>query len=119
MNAVGIDVSKGQSTVTIMRPFGEVVSLPFEVSHTAAELDKLVSFIRKIDGETRIVMECTGTYYEPIAYTLYEAGFHVSAIHSQLAHNYDNNTIRRVKTDKAGAVKLARYALEHWLELPR
>lgn len=25
MNAVGIDVSKGKSTVAIMRPFGEVV----------------------------------------------------------------------------------------------
>lgn len=119
MNAVGIDVSKGKSMVAIMRPFGEVLSLPFEVSHTAAELDKLVSFIREIDGETRIVMECTGAYYEPIAYALYEAGFYVSAIHPQLAHNYDNNTIRRVKTDKADAVKLAKYALEHWLELPK
>ena len=34
MNAVGIDVSKGKSTVAIMRPFGEVVAEPFEVSHT-------------------------------------------------------------------------------------
>ena len=28
MNAVGIDVSKGKSTVAILRPLGEVVSLP-------------------------------------------------------------------------------------------
>ena len=34
MNAVGIDVSKGKSTVAIMRPFGEVIAEPFEVSHT-------------------------------------------------------------------------------------
>ena len=34
MNAVGIDVSKGYSTVTIMRPFGEIVASPFEVTHT-------------------------------------------------------------------------------------
>ena len=26
MNAVGIDVSKGKSMVTILRPFGEIVS---------------------------------------------------------------------------------------------
>ena len=119
MNAVGIDVSKGKSMVAIMRPFGEVVAAPFEVGHTAAELDKLVSFIRKIGGETRIVMEYTGTYYEPIAYALYDAGLYVSAIHAQLAHDFDNNTIRRVKTDKVDAVKLANYALQHWLELPR
>ena len=32
MNAVGIDVSKGKSMVAIMRPFGEIVSTPFETS---------------------------------------------------------------------------------------
>ena len=32
MNAVGIDVSKGKSMVAIMRPFGEIVSTPFEIS---------------------------------------------------------------------------------------
>lgn len=119
MNAVGIDVSKGKSMVAIMRPLGEVVALPFEVGHTASELDKLVSFIRKIDGETRIVMEYTGTYYEPVAYALHDAGLFVSAIHAQLAHDFDNNSIRRVKTDKADAVKLANYALQHWDKLQR
>ena len=28
MNAVGIDVSKGKSTIAVMRPFGEVVASP-------------------------------------------------------------------------------------------
>lgn len=36
MNAVGIDVSKGKSMVAIMRPFGEIVSKPFEIKHTGA-----------------------------------------------------------------------------------
>jgi hypothetical protein len=35
MNAVGIDVSKGKSMVAILRPYGEIVSTPFEVKHTA------------------------------------------------------------------------------------
>lgn len=34
MNAVGIDVSKGKSTVAIMRPYGEIVASPFEINHT-------------------------------------------------------------------------------------
>ena len=34
MNAVGIDISKGKSTVAIMRPYGEIVASPFEISHT-------------------------------------------------------------------------------------
>ncbi|MCQ4961925.1 IS110 family transposase, partial [Enterococcus avium] len=31
MNAVGIDVAKGKSVVSILRPFGEVISSPFEL----------------------------------------------------------------------------------------
>ena len=34
MNAVGIDVSKGKSTIAVIRPFGEVVKTPFDVAHT-------------------------------------------------------------------------------------
>lgn len=40
MNAVGIDVSKGKSMVAVMRPFGEVVTKPFEVRRIASELRK-------------------------------------------------------------------------------
>lgn len=32
MISVGIDVSKGKSTVCLLKPYGEVVSSPFEVS---------------------------------------------------------------------------------------
>ncbi len=65
MNAVGIDVSKGKSTVTVLQPFGVVIAEPFEVLHTADELKKLVTFIKSLSGETKVVMEYTGAYYEP------------------------------------------------------
>ena len=119
MNAVGIDVSKGKSMIAVMRPMGEVVAAPFEVGHTAAELDELARFILKLDGETRVIMEYTGSYYEPIAYALYEAGLYVSTVHAQLIHDFGNNTIRRVKTDKADALKIAAYGLANWNDLPR
>ena len=45
MNAVGIDVSKGKSMVAIMRPFGEIVSAPFEIKHTASDIHSLVELI--------------------------------------------------------------------------
>ena len=41
MNSVGIDISKGRSTIAVMRPFGEVVISPFEVPHTDSELSEL------------------------------------------------------------------------------
>lgn len=117
MNAVGIDVSKGKSMIAIMRPLGEVVAAPFEVGHTATELNELAKFILKISGETRVVMEYTGVYFEPIATALYDAGLSVCVVHAQLIHNYGNNTIRKVKTDKADAIKIANYALDNWNKL--
>lgn len=45
LNAVGIDVSKGKSTVAVLRPAGEVVRKPFNVSHSVKELSELVSYV--------------------------------------------------------------------------
>ena len=36
-----------------------------------------------------------------------------------LMHNHGNNNLRRAKTDKKDAVKLANYGLDHWTTLPR
>ena len=118
MNSVGIDVSKGKSTVAILRPFGEVVASPFEVRHTGSELSELANKLKNLNGETKVVMECTGVYYMPIAYALHEAGLFVSAVHAQLIHDFGNNTIRKVKTDKADSVKIANYGITNWLKLP-
>ena len=119
MNAVGIDVSKGKSTVAIMRPFGEVIAEPFDVSHTDTELRKLACFLEKLPGETRIVMEYTGSYWQPIAKVLHDAGFFVSAVNALLIYKYGNNSIRKGKTDKLDAVKIANYCLDRWTDLER
>ena len=60
VNCVGIDVSKGKSTIAVMRPLGELVIPPFEVGHTDVELRELTRLLGKLDGETRVVMEATG-----------------------------------------------------------
>ena len=117
MNAVGIDVSKGKSMVAVMRPFGEVVSTPYEVRHTASELRELARSLQSLNGETRVVLEHTGRYYEPVTQILCDAGIFVSAVNPLLIKEYGNNSIRRVKTDKADAVKIARYGLDNWMEL--
>ena len=62
MNAVGIDISKGKSMVAIMRPYGEIVSAPFEVKHTSSAINSLVALINSVEGESRIVMEHTGPF---------------------------------------------------------
>lgn len=62
-------------------------------------------------------MEYTGRYYEPIAQYLHEAGIFVSVVNAIIAHDYSTNTIRRAKTDKIDAVKLANMAIDRWLSL--
>lgn len=119
MNSVGIDVSKGKSMIAVMRPFGEVAVSPYEVKHTDSELSELAKLLRSLSGETRIVMESTGNYHLPIAWALYDAGFYVSVVNAMLVHDYKNNSLRKVKTDKKDAIKLANYGLDRWLELPR
>ena len=119
MNSVGIDVSKGKSMIAVMRPFGEIVVTPYEVRHTDSELGELAKLLRSLDGETRIVMESTGNYHTPIARALYDAGFYVSVVNAILIHDYKNNSLRKVKTDKKDAIKIANYGLDQWLELPK
>ncbi|MDY3014554.1 MAG: IS110 family transposase [Evtepia sp.] len=119
MNSVGIDISKGRSTVAVMRPFGEVVISPFEVRHTDSELSELARRLKSLDGETRVVMEATGNYHAPVAWLLHDAGLYVSVVNAKLVHGYGNNDLRHVKTDRKDAVKLANYGLDRWLTLPR
>lgn len=117
MNAVGIDVSKGKSTVAVVQPLGIVIAKPFDVLHTDSGLKKLIAFIRSLSGETKVVMEYTGVYYEPIADALHNAGIFVSVVNPLLIDDYDTNRVRKVKTDRIDAVKIASFALDKWLKL--
>ncbi len=117
MNAVGIDVSKGKSMVAILRPYGEIVSSPFEIKHTSGNIRSLIEQIRSIEGESRIVMEHTGRYYEPLARELSLAGLFVTAVNPKLIKDFGDNSLRKVKSDKADSVKIARYTLDNWTEL--
>lgn len=119
MNAVGIDVSKGKSMIAVMRPGKETVIEPFEIGHTDDELIDLSKVIHSLDGETRVVMEATGNYHLPVAWLLHNCGIFVSVVNPMLIHNYGNNSIRKGKTDKKDAKKIANYAIDNWDSLPQ
>ena len=91
MNSVGIDISKGKSMIAVMRP-GEVVVSPFEVHHTDSELSELAKLLKSLDGETRVVIECTGNYHAPVTRLLHDAGLYVSVVNAILVHDYRNNS---------------------------
>ena len=119
MNAVGIDVSKGKSMVAILRPYGEIVVSPFEVMHTASNLNSLVELIKSVDGESRIVMEHTGRYYEPIIRRLSEANLFVSAVNPNLISILDQtypgvNTYFDSPARSDGSQKWVDFATTYW-----
>lgn len=116
-NAVGIDVSKGKSTIAVLQPAGVIVRKPFDVFHTSQSLKALSDYLVSLEGDTRVVMECTGRYHEPMANTLSDAGLFVTVVNPHLIKNFGNNTLRKVKSDPADAKKIARYTLDNWAEL--
>lgn len=88
MYAVGIDVSKGRSTVAVLEPLGKTVAKPFEVRHTKSGMNDLVNYLNTLGGECRIVLEHTGRYYEPVVRWLSGAGLFVSAVNPKLIKDF-------------------------------
>ena len=119
MNSVGIDISKGKSMVAAITMTKEVTVKPREFEHTELGLEQLLDVLSPLtlEGETRVIMEATGRYHEIVASTLYEAGIYVSVVNPLLIHDYGNNSIRCVKTDRKDALKIARYGVDNWGEL--
>ena len=120
MFAVGVDVSNGRSTVAVLGTRRTIVVKPHEVPHTADGFTELAARLRALGGEVRIVMEHTGRYYESFAMSMHRAGFFVSAINPLAIKDYQEGiTVRKVKTDKADALKIAQFAIDKWDILPQ
>ena len=120
MISVGIDVSKGKSTVCILKPYGEVVCKPFELQHNKKSLESLDELLQKLDGEVKIVMEATGIYNLPVLNFLDGKGYFVSVINPCVMKKYArNNNFRNVKTDKMDSITIANYGIEKWFKLKR
>ena len=66
MIAVGIDVSKGKSTVAILDGDGSIRAHPYEMNHSKTELDALIKYIKAVDDHPIILMEPTSHYHYPV-----------------------------------------------------
>ncbi|RII32917.1 IS110 family transposase [Clostridium chromiireducens] len=117
MISVGIDVSKEKSTVCILKPCGEIVKSPYEVTHTENHLLELTSLIKCFNEEVRVVMEATGTYHLPVLSFLKEHGIFVTIINPLVMKKYASIVLRKGKTDKLDAIKIASYGIDNWFHL--
>lgn len=112
MIAVGIDVSKSKSTVAILDSYGTVLATPFNMAHTQPEMNALVSRLKAFDEPVTILLEYTGHYHYPVLKKLQEEGFPVCVVNPYQMKKYGDVEIRKAKTDKKDALRIATYALE-------
>ena len=112
MIAVGIDVSKSKSTVAILNSYGTVLATPFNMAHTQPEMNALVSRLKAFDEPVTILLEYTGHYHYPVLKKLQEEGFPVCVVNPYQMKKYGDVEIRKAKTDKKDALRIATYALE-------
>ena len=117
MNSVGIDISKGKCMVAALRPLGELSIAPYEVMHTAVELERLAYQIIELGEDTRVIMEATGRYHEPVAAVLHKLGIYVCILNPILIKQSGGGSVRKVKSDKKDALKIAKYGLDNWAKL--
>ena len=117
MIAVGIDISKGKSTVAILDGDGSIRAHPYEMNHSKSELDALIKYIKAVDDHPIILMEPTGHYHHPVLKAFLDAGLSPSLVNPYLLKKYGDAELRKAKTDKKDAMRIARYALEKWYSL--
>ncbi|WP_270811863.1 IS110 family transposase [Hungatella effluvii] len=117
MISVGIDISKIKSMVCNLKPYGEIVSKPFEVYHVEKELSELTTMLLRLNDEVRVIMEATGIYHLPVLNYLKEKEFFVAVINLFEMKEYRCQELRRVKTDKQDAITISNYGIDHWYRL--
>lgn len=115
---VGIDISKGKSTVAILSVEGEIIEEPFEIMHNIEGLTLLEEKMKKLPKEDlKIVMEETGTYHLPVLGYLLDKDYFVTAENALKIKKYLDRGLRKAKTDKKDSYKLAEYVCDNWFKL--
>lgn len=117
MISVGIDVSKGKSTVCIMKSGGEVLQTPIDILHTMESVLALAKRLKSYGEEVRVVLEDTGHYHWPVVTLLTENGVFVCCVNALRMKKFCSQSIRKTKTDKIDAIKIAQFGLIYWDEL--
>lgn len=118
--SVGIDVSMGKSTIAIISTDGEVISEPFEIEHTKSGFNLILEKIKDIPKDNvKFVMESTGNYCKSLLKIIIDNGYFATVENPLTIKKYCDINIRKVKTDKKDALKIACYGSERWHKLIR
>jgi transposase len=105
---LGIDISKLKFNVCLIHTTGKPRHKLFP--NTAASFEQLEEWLSKQDVErVHACLEATGTYSEPLALFLHEAGQRVSVVNPAAVKAFAQSRLSRTKTDKVDAELIARF----------
>ena len=109
---IGLDVSKYKHDCFIMDENGNVIKDSFSFANDAEGFNTLLNELQKLDPvqEKRIGLESTGHYGSNLKIFLETSGYCFMEFNPLLVHRFFNGqTLRRTKTDKVDARKIAIY----------
>lgn len=117
---VGIDVSKGKSTMCILAQDGVAIQEPKNIGHNKTDLMQVVNLIHSLGGkdDIRVVMEFTGAYNLSLLNFLQEHDIFVACINPLAMKKYRSEVnFRGAKTDKIDSTAIATYGINKWFSL--
>lgn len=117
MISIGVDVSKESSSVCVNKD-GRVMQ-QFFVEHSQRSVKKFIDLLRSFEDESKVILEATGIYHLLLVQSLSLAGIFVAVINPLVLKKYASLSLRKGKTDKLDAVKIAEYGLANWQKLIR
>jgi len=109
-SALGIDIAKLKFDVCLIKENGRAKHKVF--ANTPHGFEQLVRWLDSHHAtDLHACLEATGTYGEPLALFLYDAGFVVSVANPAAVRAFANAGLSRTKTDKVDAKLIARFCL--------
>lgn len=105
---VGIDSAKEDFKVALL-PAAEGPQQSAAFSNRRPGWKRLDAWLARHPGPLHICMEATGTYSQPLAEFLYQAGYTVSVVNPARVHAYARSEQLRTKTDAVDAALIARF----------
>ena len=123
MNFIGIDVAKRKFDLALLVD-GKIKTKAFDNTEKGrAEMLDWLSKNHSTVENCRLAMEATGQYYEPVALTLFDAGYVVSVVNPLQIKAFGQAMMQRQKTDRADAILIARFCEkaepQRWQAPPR
>lgn len=107
---VGIDIALATATVA-WQPVPSLSPTVLEIAQSPQAYASLITTLSAVaDPSTmQVIMEATSTYWMELAYTLVDAGFHVSVINPSQVKYFARMQLQYAKTDALDAVLLMRF----------